>query len=610
MKTTNLSWAVHALNQEVEQYLGGNQSVSPVCIGRPRIGITMNPTEYGSSLAKAYSDTIIEAGGIPMLLPITECKESLLQSLQSVDGLLLTGGGDINPIYLGEEPIRGLGAVSPQRDRYELTIIRLARSLNLPTLGICRGHQLLGVAYGSTLFQDIVSQYTVENAIDHAPKIPMSEGAHRLIEVPIRSRLADILQIDDGEEIYVNSLHHQALQEVRPPFDECGIASDGINEAIDAYPEMDILAVQWHPEQMVAQGGDHRQLRLFVDLVERAGYYKRARHFHQQYITLDSHTDTPMFFSPKFDIGAYGNTLVDLPKLELGQIDATIMVAYLPQGELSIEAHRDARTFTETKLAELHRQVSLYPDRMCIATCAKDIKDAKRSGKRAIIPAIENGYAIGEDISLLRYYKEQYGIVYVTLCHNGDNALCDSARKSLQTHDGLSATGKEAVREMNRLGIMIDLSHAGEKTVSDVLELTIQPVIASHSSARSLCDHARNLTDEQIRAIARTGGVVQICLYAGFINEEEYKASYLDAVDHIEHIIRIAGIEHVGIGSDFDGDGELIGCRSSQDLIRITIELLRRGYDEEDLALIWGGNLMRVMQQCQSMSTETIQVDE
>lgn len=607
MKTTNLSRAIHALNQEVEQYLGGDRSISPVCIGRPLIGITTNPTDYGSSVARAYSDAIVEAGGVPLLLPITECKESLWQSLQNLDGLLLTGGGDIHPIYLNEEPIRGLGAVNPQRDRYELTIIRMARSLNLPTLGICRGHQLLGIAYGSTLFQDIIGQYTVDNAIDHAPKIPMGEGAHRLTEVPMRSRLADILQIDEGEEVYVNSLHHQALREVRPPFDECAIASDGINEAIDAYPEVDILAVQWHPEQMVAQGGDQRQLRLFADLVERATYYKRARHFHSHHITLDSHTDTPMFFTPKFDIGSYGATLVDLPKLEIGQIDATIMVAYLPQGELSAEAHREAQAFTDTKLTELHRQVALHPDRACIATSADDIREAKRLGKRAIVPAIENGYAIGEDISLLAHYKERYGIVYITLCHNGDNALCDSARKSEQTHDGLSATGREAVREMNRLGIMIDLSHAGERTVADVLEVSTQPVIASHSSARALCDHARNLTDEQIRAIARLGGVVQVCLYAGFINEAEHKASYLDAVDHIEHIIRIAGIEHVGIGSDFDGDGELIGCRSSQDLIRITIELLRRGYDEEDLALIWSGNFMRVMQQCQSMAWQADQ---
>lgn len=154
--------------------------------------------------------------------------------------------------------------------------------------------------------------------------------------------------------------------------------------------------------------------------------------------------------------------------------------------------------------------------------------------------------------------------------------------------------GYDFVAEMNRLGIMIDVSHAGEETVRDVLATSTKPIIASHSSVRELCDHARNLSDEQIIAIAERGGVIQVCLYAGFIKPEAKTATYLDAVDHIEHIIKLVGIEHVGIGSDFDGDGELIGCRTSEDLIRITMELLRRGYDEEDLMLLWGDNFLRV----------------
>lgn len=599
MKLNDLSQAMRALNQEVDRHLGRGHSVAPVCLGKPRIGITVNQTQYGSSLARAYSDAIIRAGGVPFLLPLTDDIDTLLESLQSLDGLLLSGGSDLNPIYLDEDPIRGLGEVDPERDRYELILIRLATRLSMPILGICRGHQLLGVAYGSTLFQDIVSQYTVEYAIDHSPKIPKTIGAHRLTEVTPRGRLADILGIEEGEDIYVNSLHHQALREVRPPFVEHAMAADGINEAIDAYPELDILAVQWHPEQMVA-GGDARQLRLFAHIVERARLYRRARQFHTTELTLDSHTDTPMCFAPDFRLGEYGPTLVDLPKLELGQIDASIMVAYLPQGELSDEAHERAIAYAEGKLRELHRQVGLYPDRACIARSAADVKSAKARGLKAIIPAIENGYALGERLNLLQYYRDRYGIVYVTLCHNGDNAICDSARKSERTHGGLSPFGREVVREMNRLGLMIDLSHTGEETVADVLELSTQPVIASHSSARALCDHPRNLTDDQIRAIARKGGVVQICLYAGFIHQDDQQASLLDAVEHIEHIIRIAGIEHVGIGSDFDGDGELIGCRSTLDLVRITMELLARGYDEEDLALIWGGNFLRVMEQCQS----------
>lgn len=603
MGNSDLSQAMRSLHQEIDRSLGrGLAKTSPSACGRPRVGITAHHTDLGSCLALAYSDAVARAGGIPLLIPITDDLGVLLDSLRSVDALLLSGGADLNPLYMDEEPVRGLGRVSPERDAYELRLIRLAHRLSMPMLGICRGHQILGVSYGSTLFQDVVSQYTVEGAIDHEPSMPKTIPHHRVGITDRRCRLVDILDVEEGEEVWVNSLHHQALREVHLPFVEVAIASDGINEAIDAFPELDILAVQWHPEQLVA-GGDARQLRLFEHLVERARLYRRARAFHTAHITLDSHTDTPMFFAPDYDLGSSPKTRVDITKMELGQIDASVMVAYLPQGELTDEAHREALTLAEDKLRELHRQVEAYPHRATIARTADEVAMAKARGLRAILPAIENGYAIGRDLSHIQALHEQYGIIYITLCHNGDNALCDSARRSERTHGGLSTLGREAVAEMNRLGIVIDLSHAGEETVRDVLELSSQPVVASHSSARSLCDHARNLSDDQIRAIARRGGVVQVCLYAGFINSDEGAASYLDAVDHIEHIIRVAGIDHVGIGSDLDGDGELIGLRTSQDLIRITIELLRRGYDEDDLRAIWGGNFLRVLHYCQSHAT-------
>lgn len=590
----DLSPALRELNNEVEQYIGRGHLSSPFFAShRPIIGITANLSDGGSALALAYSAAVIASGATPLIIPLTDNLETLTHLLCQCHGLILSGGSDIHPLYLDEDPARGLGEVKPERDSYELRIIRLASSMCLPTLGICRGHQLLGVAYGSTLFQDIVSQYTIDTAIDHSPTIPKTLGAHRVNLTNYPNRLSDILDLEEPDDLYVNSLHHQALREVKPPFTELAIASDGINEAIDAYPEYDILAVQWHPEQMVA-GGNKLQCKLFDDLTARAALYQRARTFHSRYLTLDSHIDTPMFFDQGIDIGQYCTTRVDLGKMELGQIASSIMVAYLPQGEVSHEGHQRAMSYADRRLAMIHEQVQRHSMRATIATTADQVRSAFARGTKAIIPSIENGYAIGEDLSRLAYYQEKYGICYITLCHNGDNALCDSARKSSNTHGGLSQLGKEAVREMNRLGILIDVSHAGEATVEDVLAISSKPIIASHSSARSLCDHARNLTDEQIRAIARTGGVVQVCLYAGFIHECDTEATYLHAVDHIEHIIRIAGVEYVGIGSDFDGDGELIGCRTSEHLIRITMELLRRGYDEEDLALIWGGNFLRV----------------
>ncbi|MDO4707067.1 MAG: membrane dipeptidase [Porphyromonadaceae bacterium] len=593
MKYRDLSPELCQLNEEIDRYLGRGQSVSPSYLGTPRIGITVHCTDSGSSLALAYSDAVIRAGGVPLMLPLSDDTSYLLSALQTVDALLLTGGNDIHPRYIGEEPLRGLGKVLPLRDRYELKLIRLARMLALPILGICRGHQVLGVAYGSLLYQDLASQHRAERPLDHSPNMPRGEEMHR-VEVSYGCRLRDILGLEE-DTLWVNSLHHQAIREVCLPFYGTAVASDEINEAMDAYPELDILAIQWHPEQMIVQG-DERQLRLLAHLVARASLYRRARAFHTQNIVLDSHTDTPMCFEEGFDIARLGKSLVDIPKLELGQVSAAVMVGYLPQGELTEEAYAAAFRYIDDKLSELRYQVESSSGRAVLASDVVSIVEAKQRGQVAIIPAVENGYAIGQSLSALRELRERHGIVYMTLCHNGDNAICDSGSKTQHTHGGLSLFGREVVREMNDLGIVIDVSHAGEDTVRDVLEISRLPIVASHSSAHALCAHPRNLTDEQIRAIAECGGVIQVCLYAWFINEEGDRASYLDAVDHIEHIIRLVGIEHVGIGSDFDGDGQLVGCRGSHDLIRITMELLDRGYTERDLALIWGGNFLRVLQ--------------
>ena len=204
-----------------------------------------------------------------------------------------------------------------------------------------------------------------------------------------------------------------------------------------------------------------------------------------------------------------------------------------------------------------------------------------------------------EDVERFR----RKGVVYMTLCHNGDNDICDSASKTENEHNGVSPFGEKVIREMNRTGMMVDLSHGGEKSFYDAIEISNLPIVCSHSSSRALCNHPRNLTDDQLRALARKGGVAQVTFYKGFLREEG-TATLLDAMEHLEHMIAVAGVEHVGIGSDFDGDGGVPGIASASEMINITRLLLRKRYSENDLSLIWGGNFLRVMQQVQDAAAD------
>jgi microsomal dipeptidase-like Zn-dependent dipeptidase len=211
---------------------------------------------------------------------------------------------------------------------------------------------------------------------------------------------------------------------------------------------------------------------------------------------------------------------------------------------------------------------------------------------------IENGIALDGQLSNLQHFADR-GIVYMTLCHNGDNEICDSA-KGTKTHGGVSDFGREVIAEMNRLGILVDLSHAAESSFYDALELSRVPIVCSHSSARALCDHPRNLTDDQMRALAAKGGVAQTTIYHGFLRQHG-EANILDVMAHLEHAIEVMGIDHVGLGTDFDGDGGVRGLASSSDLLQFTIQLLARRYSEADIQKIWGGNFLRVMAQAQAL---------
>ncbi len=548
----------------------------------PRIGISANRKDGQTCLAETYIQSVIQAGGAPVVIPATTDLRVLTAVVQDLDGILMSGGGDINPLFVGEEPLPALQDVDTLRDRYDLLLIRLASNRQIPLMGICRGHQMLNAAFGGTLYQDIYSQADTD-VIKHSQKMAREEASHTV-------------HLEDGCVIAVNSFHHQAVKDVAPEFVQTAVAPDGINEGM-RHPEKSVFSVQWHPEAMAIHGDEEAQA-LFNHFIEEARIFRQAKELHQRIVTLDSHTDTPMIFPGHFNIGEKQGGKVNLPFMEEGRIDAAFMVAYIPQGERDEASLAKATAYAEERLKEVIRQEQLNPTRMGIARTPDDLLRLKQAGKKAIFLGIENGYALGKDVNNVRKFCDM-GVSYITLCHNGDNDLCDSARGKGEWK-GLSPLGKQMVAEMNRLGVMVDISHAAESTFYDVLACSRYPIIASHSSARALCNHPRNLTDDQLKAIAGQGGVVQLCLYKGFINEEAEKASVSDAIRHINHMVDLIGVEHVGIGSDFDGDGELIGCRASNELINITMHLLKEGYSETDISRIWGGNFLRVMRQVQS----------
>jgi microsomal dipeptidase-like Zn-dependent dipeptidase/gamma-glutamyl-gamma-aminobutyrate hydrolase PuuD len=573
------------------------------------IGLSVNHKEDLSCISNAYINAVIKAGGTPVLIPLTNDKKVLDEVLSRIDGLLLSGGGDIHPSFFNEELHPAVERFDLERDNYDLYLARMAAKKSIPILGICRGHQLINVAFGGSLIQDIPSQVPL-STVNHNQSEARETGTH-VVSIRLGSTLHGIIQSDN---IPVNSFHHQAVKVVAPGFEAVAFSEDGINEAIESSEGNSILGVQWHPENM-AIAGNEAMVDTFRYLLSEAALYRKAKEIHKRIISIDSHTDTPMYFPYGIDIGKRNPTLqvnphtlgltnetgnvnyqlkVNIPTMEEGMLDAVVMVAYLPQGSRTIAASQKTANKTFSILNTLLLQIEKNKEKAALAKTPQDIMKIKKEGKKAILLGVENGYGIGKDLRNLQKLADM-GVVYITLSHNGDNDICDAAMKSKQEHNGLSEFGKEVVKEMNRLGIMIDISHTSEKTSLDVLEITEHPIIASHSSVKSLCNHPRNISDKLMAVIAKNGGVVQICLYAGFLKKKG-KANVKDAVDHIDYIVKKVGIDYVGIGSDFDGGGGLIGLKSASEMPKITIELLRRGYSEEDIAKIWGGNLLRVME--------------
>ncbi|MBP5361177.1 MAG: membrane dipeptidase [Bacteroidaceae bacterium] len=549
---------------------------------KPVIGITANFGEYGSQLAEAYYESVRIAGGVPVIVPASEVTADLDDVLLRIDALIFSGGGDINPLLLGDEPDAGLGGINGKRDLQELVLMRRALDKQMPVLGICRGIQVMAAATGGKLIQDLKTQ------LKHSQKADRHVATHS-VELKEGSMLRSIFGC---ERLEVNSFHHQAVAEPGNGMRIAALSPDGVIEAIESTEYKSVIGVQWHPESFFCLT-DNRMLPLFRWLISEAAEYKEAKRIHSRVLTLDTHCDTPMFFHEDIDFARKDDRiLVDSVKMRDGGLDASIMVAYLPQGERD-DASLVAATHKADELLDgIEQRIASAPG-VGLANTPTDLRRLKTEGILAIMRGIENGYAIGRDLSNVERFRKR-GVVYMTLCHNGDNDICDSASRTNNEHGGLSAFGREVVKEMNRVGMMVDLSHGGVRSFYDALELSAAPIVCSHASCRALCDHPRNLDDEQMRALARKGGVMQVTLYPGFLRLDG-EATILDAMAHLDHAIEVMGVDAVGLGTDFDGDGGVPGLASASELINFTRQLLRRRYNEADIASIWGGNFLRVM---------------
>ena len=329
---------------------------------------------------------------------------------------------------------------------------------------------------------------------------------------------------------------------------------------------------------------------------------------HRGLLTLDTHIDIPWPTGP--DPFQDGPRRVDLPKMVRGGLAAGCFAAYVPQAARTPDSETAA---FDRAIAMLHaiRAMGRSENGIVarVAVTAAEIEAAKRDGVLAIVPAVENGFAMGRDLSRLAQFRA-LGARYLTLTHNGHNALADSCnpRKDLgdapAEHGGLSALGRAAVAELNRLGMLVDVAHVSRDSMLQAVALSRTPVVSTHSCVRALCDHPRNLDDAQLDALRDVGGVMQITAVSAFLKPDAKPdaVTVADFADHVDYAVRRIGIEHVGISSDFDGGGGFTGWHDASESANITIELLRRGYDRQEIAALWGGNFLRVLRLAEEMA--------
>lgn len=395
---------------------------------------------------------------------------------------------------------------------------------------------------------------------------------------------------------------------------------------------------------------------------------ERAKKIHDKVITIDTHDDINVKnFTDSINYTQRLDTQINLPKMQEGGLDVAWLIVYTGQDTLTAEGYAAAEANAIAKFDAIHKLCEeIAPDKIELALTSNDVRRIDAAGKKVAMIGVENAYPMGEDMANFEKYHK-LGARYISLAHNGHSQFSDSntgEADSLWLHNGLSEMGKEAVKEMNRLGIMIDVSHPSKEAFNQMTSLSKAPIIASHSSARALCDHSRNLDDEQLKMLKENGGVVQTVAFKSYLNTEKYEArnekikeieklvmdslgmasisrkevmalpsgereAYIskytqvrgivdaktekmtdlppavdvgDFVDHIDYMVKLIGIDHVGISSDFDGGGGIEGWSDASETFNVTLELVKRGYTEDEIEKLWGGNLLRVLDEVQAVA--------
>ena len=366
----------------------------------------------------------------------------------------------------------------------------------------------------------------------------------------------------------------------------------------------------------------------------------RARAMHERIITIDTHDDIPFNFATAEVDPLNADRQVNLEKMRAGGLDVGFFIVFVGQTPRTPENYDKAKADAMTKFDAIHRMTRMYPSLIELAYTPADVRRISAAGKLVAAIGIENGYVIGKDLGLVKKYYD-LGARYMTLAHSQHNDICDSSTDQRPPeHNGLSAFGRDVVAELNRVGMMVDVSHVSKACMMQATAASTKPVVASHSSTRAVADHPRNMDDEQLRAVARNGGVVQMVALGNYVKvsppaktaaidslrrsmgitgggrgalaalSAEQRAEYdrrlavieqrwpgpnvADFVNHIDHAVKVAGIDHVGISSDFDGGGGVTGWRDASQTMNVTAELIRRGYSEEQIRKLWGENLLRV----------------